>query len=54
VQQRRAAGLPLSARRAGDIDRLLFGAPAAGAGAQQQWRLSTVLSSKFGQCRVDS
>jgi len=26
----------LSARRAGDIDRLLHGVPAAGAGAQQQ------------------
>jgi len=31
-----AHGLLLSARREGDIDRLLQGAPAAGAGAQQQ------------------
>jgi len=33
-KQRRAAGLLLSAQRAGDIDRLLHGAPTAGAGAQ--------------------
>ena len=33
-KQRRAAGLLLSAHRAGDIDRLLHGAPTAGAGVQ--------------------
>jgi len=32
------AGLLLSARRAADIERLLHGAPAAGAGAQQRMR----------------
>jgi len=40
-QQRRAAGLLLSAWRTGDMDPLLHGAPAAGAagaGAQQQKR----------------
>jgi len=47
LQQRAAAGLPLSARRAGDIDRLL-------PGAQQQRRRSTALSSECGQCHVDS
>jgi len=58
-QQRRAAGLLLSAPRMGDIDWLLHGAPAAGApccgpcaagvSAQQQRRRSTVLSSKYEQ-----
>ena len=58
-QQRRAAGLLLSAPRMGDIDWLLHGAPAAGApccgpcaagvSAQQQRRRSTVLSSKYKQ-----
>jgi len=42
-----AAGLLLSARRAGDIHRLL-------PGPQQQRRRITVLSSKCGQCHVDS
>jgi len=50
--QRHAAGLLLSARQAGDVDRLLYGA--AGAGAQQQRCRSTALCSKCGQCRVDS
>ena len=39
-QRRRAAGLLLSAVRAGDIDR-------------QQRRRSTALSSKCGECHVD-
>jgi len=39
-----AAGLLLSARRAGDIDRLLH------AGARQQPRRSTERSSKCEQC----
>ena len=50
--QRRAVGLLLSALRAGDIDRQLrerCGRHAAGAGAQQQRRHSTALSSKCGQ-----
>ena len=45
-QQRRAAGLVLSAA-AGAI-------AVAGRGAQQQRRRSTTLSSKCGQCHVDS
>jgi len=45
-QQRRAAGLLLSARRTADIDRLLHGAHAAGTGAQRQRIRSTELSSK--------
>jgi len=40
-QQRLAAGLLLSAWRTGDVDRLLHGAPAAGASAQRQRRRST-------------
>ena len=47
--QRRAAGLPLSAVRAGDIDRQWW-AP----GAEQQRRRSTALSSECGKCHVDS
>jgi len=39
--------LLLRALRAGDIDRLLRGVPAAGTGAQQQQRRSTALSSKL-------
>jgi len=44
-QQRLAAGLLLSAWRTGDVDRLLHGAPAAGASAQRQRRRSTGLSN---------
>jgi len=57
-QQRRAGGLLLSAVRAGDIGRQLrarCGKRAATcAGAQQQRRRSTALSSKCGQRHVDS
>ena len=48
-QQRRAAALLLSAVRTGDIDRQRW-APYA----QQQQHRSTALSSKCGQCHVDS
>jgi len=44
-----AAGLPLSAVRAADIDRQQLEP-----GAQQQRRRSTALSSKCEQCHVDS
>jgi len=51
-QQRRAVGLLLSARRAGDIDRLLHGrSPSSSSGAVQQ---APALSSKRGQCHADS
>jgi len=57
-QQRRAGGLLLSAVRAGDIGRQLRARcgkrAAACAGAQQQRRRSTALSSKCGQRHVDS
>jgi len=44
-----AAGLPLSAVRAGDIDQ-----QRREPGAEQQRGRSTALSSKCGQCHVDS
>jgi len=44
TQQSCEAALLMTTRRAGDIDRLLHG----GAGAQQQRRRSTALSSKCG------
>jgi len=46
-EQRRAAGLLLSAVRAGDISRQRR------APMQQQRRRSTAFSSKCGQCHVD-
>ena len=49
-QLRRTAGLlAIAPPRAGDVGRLLHGAPAAGAGAQQQRRHSKALGSKCGQ-----
>jgi len=48
-QPRRAAGLLLNAVRAADIDR-----QRRQPSAQQQRRRSTALSSKCGQCHVDS
>ena len=47
-QQRRAAGLLLSAPRSGDIDRAPSSKSAAARGS------SAALSSKRGQCHVDS
>ena len=49
--QRRAAGLLLSAVRAKDIDRQRRAPGSSSAGARGR---STVLSSKCGQCHVDS
>jgi len=49
IRPRRAAGLLLSAVRAGDIDR-----PRQSPGSQQPRRRSTALSSKREQRHVDS
>jgi len=51
MQQRRAAGLLLSAVRAKDIDRQRRAPGSSSAAAQGR---STALSSKCGQCHVDS
>ena len=55
-QQRWPASLLLSAQRAGNIDRQLRAlAPRTSCSqVQQQRRRSTALSSKCGQCHVDS
>jgi len=51
MQQRRAAGLLLSAVRAKDIDRQRRAPGGSSAAARVR---STALSSKCGQCHVDS
>ena len=53
-QQRRAAGLMLSAPRTGDIDRLLNGAPAAGAPSYRRRAADAGAQQQLCQYYVDS